>query len=240
MKIVSGNSYEELCQRAAVIFSEQIRKKPDSVLGLATGSTPLGLYRELVRLYEAGRLDFSQIRTVNLDEYYPLRPEHPQSYHYYMQENLFGHVNLRAENCYLPDGAAPDPALACVAYDQRIEQLGGIDLQLLGLGENGHIGFNEPGSELCADTHLTELSESTVHANARFFDNEAEVPRRAITMGMAGILKARRILLIAYGKKKHTAVAALLDNRITPQVPATLLKLHPDVTVLCDGGAFLG
>ena len=120
MKIVSGNSYEELCQRAAVIFSEQIRKKPDSVLGLATGSTPLGLYRELVRLYEAGRLDFSQIRTVNLDEYYPLRPEHPQSYHYYMQENLFGHVNLRAENCYLPDVAAPDPALACVAYDQRI------------------------------------------------------------------------------------------------------------------------
>ena len=240
MRFITGTDYEEVSLEAAKIFAEQIKAKPDSVLGLATGSTPLGMYRELIRLYKAGELDFSRLTTVNLDEYYPLAPDHPQSYRYFMNENLFNHINIDPARTYVPDGLAVEPAAACAAYDMQIERLGGIDLQLLGIGENGHIAFNEPADELVAGTHITDLTESTIRANSRFFESEADVPRKAMTMGMGSILHARRIVLIACGKNKHEAVAALQGGRVTPHIPATLLKLHPDVTVICDKEAFLG
>lgn len=240
MRFITGTDYEEVSLEAAKIFAEVIKEKPDGVLGLATGSTPLGMYRELVRLFQAGELDFSRMTTVNLDEYYPLAPDHPQSYRYFMNENLFNHINVDKSRTHVPDGMASDPEAACKAYDMMIERLGGIDIQLLGIGENGHIAFNEPADELVAGTHITDLTESTIRANSRFFESEADVPRRAMTMGMGSILRARKIVLIACGKNKHEAVAALLNDRVTPHVPATLLKLHPDVTVICDKEAFLG
>ena len=240
MRFITGSSYEEVSQEAAKIFAEVIKEKPDGVLGLATGSTPLGMYRELIRLYEAGELDFSRLTTVNLDEYYPLAPDHPQSYRYFMNTNLFDHINIDKARTFVPDGLAKEPVVACAAYDMMIERMGGIDIQLLGIGENGHIAFNEPADELVAGTHLTDLTESTIRANSRFFESEADVPRRAMTMGMGSILHARKIVLIACGKNKHAAVELLKGDKITPQCPASLLKLHSDVTIICDKEAFLG
>jgi glucosamine-6-phosphate deaminase len=210
------------------------------VLGLATGSTPLGLYRELIRAHECGGLDFSRVTTINLDEYYPIEPTHEQSYRYFMDTNLFDHINIDKKNTFVPNGKAADPALESVAYDERIKRMGGIDLQLLGIGENGHIGFNEPGAALHAGTHVEVLTESTRNANARFFASIDEVPTHAITTGMAGILTARKIVLLACGKNKHAVVQAMLDDTVTTQIPATLLKCHPDVVFLCDNAAFKG
>ena len=175
-----------------------------------------------------------------LDEYYPLAPDHPQSYRYFMNTNLFDHVNIDKARTFVPDGLAAEPVVACAAYDMMIDRMGGIDIQLLGIGENGHIAFNEPADELIAGTHLTDLTESTIRANSRFFESEADVPRRAMTMGIGSIMHARKIVLIACGKNKHAAVELLKGDKITPHCPATLLKLHPDVTVLCDKEAFLG
>lgn len=240
MRIEVRKDYEEASRLAAEVLAGVIREKPDGVLGLATGSTPEGVYRVLVRLYEEGRLDFSLLHTVNLDEYQGLAPTHPQSYRAFMQAHLFDHVNIRPENTYVPDGLCADPAAEGRAYDARIEALGGIDLQLLGVGQNGHIGFNEPGEYLIAPTHLTPLTDSTITANARFFDSRADVPTHALTMGMASIMRARRILLMMCGKNKHAAYRALLDDRITTEWPVTLLKMHPDVLVICDREAMEG
>ncbi|MBQ8351499.1 MAG: glucosamine-6-phosphate deaminase [Clostridia bacterium] len=240
MNFLVCNTYEEVSQEAAKIFEAQLKAKPDSVLGLATGSTPLGLYRELIRAYQCGGVDFSRVTSINLDEYYPIEPTHEQSYRYFMDTNLFNHININKENTFVPNGKAADPAAESVAYDERVKRLGGIDLQLLGIGENGHIGFNEPSEQLHAGTHVEVLTESTRQANSRFFASLDEVPTHAITMGMTSILTARKIVLLACGKNKHDVVMAMLDDKITTSIPATLLKCHPDMTLLCDNAAFKG
>lgn len=239
MKFIVCKNYDEVSRRAGEMFAEQIRSNPRSVLGLATGSTPLGLYAYLAEQCKAG-LDFSALTTVNLDEYYPIAPDHSQSYRYFMNENLFRHVNIDLARTFVPNGLTEDPAAEGAAYDARIRELGGIDLQLLGIGQNGHIAFNEPEDALVVGTHATDLTESTIRANSRFFASEDEVPRRAITMGMGSILSARRIVMLVCGKNKHEALVALQNDRITTACPATLLKLHPDVTVFCDEEAVEG
>ena len=238
MQLYKVKDSEELSKKAAAIVSAQIILEPASVLGLATGSTPLGTYRELIRRYQAGELDFSRVHTVNLDEYRGLSPEHPQSYHYYMRHHLFDHINLPREQSFLPDGTMTDTDAACKAYDERISALGGIDLQILGIGGNGHIGFNEPASSFEKDTHLVTLAQETRAANARFFSSMDEVPTQACTMGIGGIFSARRILLLASGKTKAEALHAALFGPITPQVPASILQLHPHVIVVGDEDAF--
>lgn len=240
MNFVVCETYEEVSREAAKIFEKLLREKPDCVLGLATGSTPLGLYGELVGAYQAGRLDFSRVTSVNLDEYYPIEPTHEQSYRYFMNTNLFDHINIDKTRTFVPNGKAADAVQESVAYDERIKALGGIDLQLLGIGENGHIGFNEPSEQLYVGTHMEVLTASTRNANARFFASIDEVPTHAITMGMASILTARKIVLLACGKNKHEVVKAMLNDKITTAVPATLLKCHPDMTLLCDKAAYEG
>ncbi len=235
MRIEKFNSYEEMSAFVAELFASQLLLKPTSVLGLATGSTPLGTYAHLIDLYKAGRVDFSKCVSFNLDEYYPIAPENDQSYAYYMQENLFKHINIRPENIHIPSGAAKDAAKECEAYDALIEKHGGVDLQLLGLGENGHIGFNEPDSALEPGTHLTSLTDSTIEANSRFFESADMVPRHALTMGVGSILKAKRIVIAISGSKKLAALNKILEGKIDTSCPATLLNLHRDVIVaVCD------
>jgi len=220
---------------AADMVAEQIGRKPDSVLGLATGSTPLPLYGELVRRSEAGEVDFTAVRTVNLDEYVGLPSDHPQSYRYFMREHLFDRIPIDPENTALPDGMAQDLSAECRAYDQLIEKWGGIDLQVLGIGHNGHIGFNEPGSVFTLKTHVVDISERTRIANARFFgDDPQKVPAQAITMGIGNIMAARRILLLVSGESKAEILERALCGDVTPQVPGSVLQLHPDVTVIAD------
>lgn len=230
MRVIKTENYEETSRRAAEIVAEQIRRKPDSVLGLATGSSPVGMYDELVRM----ELDFSAITTVNLDEYYGLAPENEQSYRYFMNQHLFDRVNIHKERTYVPSGLAADPEKECAEYDRRIEELGGIDLQVLGMGLNGHIGFNEPGDSFPVGTHLVTLADSTIAANARFFNSESEVPRQALSMGLKQIMCARKILLIVHGKAKEETLNKALNGPVTPHLPASLLQLHPDVTVVCS------
>ncbi len=226
------DSYEKLSRLAANIVASQITVKPNSVLGLATGSSPVGLYKELIARYEAGELDFSRVTSVNLDEYVGLDGSHPQSYRYFMQTNLFDHVNIRPECTFVPGGCSENYEADCKAYDKRIEDLGGIDLQLLGIGLDGHIGFNEPDDHFTRETHVAELEESTIKANARFFDSEDEVPRRAVSMGMGAIMGAKKVLMIANGEAKWEAIHRALNGPITPELPASILQLHPDVTVI--------
>ncbi|MEG1989269.1 MAG: glucosamine-6-phosphate deaminase [Oscillibacter sp.] len=240
MRLILCENYEDLSKQAAKLVASQVILKPDSVLGFATGSTPVGLYQNLIRYYEQGELDFSKIVSFNLDEYYPISPENNQSYRYFMNENLFDHINLPRANSFLLSGEADDVDRECQAYEQKIAAYGGIDLQILGIGQNGHIAFNEPEEHLVAKTHVTGLTESTIQANARFFHSAAEVPTKALTMGMATILKSRKIILLANGKAKHKAVTELLGNTISTQNPSTLLHLHPDVVVLCDKEAYEG
>ena len=230
MRVIKTENYEETSRRAAEIVAEQIRRKPDSVLGLATGSSPVGMYDELVRM----ELDFSAITTVNLDEYYGLAPENEQSYRYFMNQHLFDRVNIHKERTYVPNGLAADPEKECAEYDRRIEELGGIDLQVLGMGLNGHIGFNEPGDSFPVGTHLVTLADSTIAANARFFNSESEVPRQALSMGLKQIMCASKILLIVHGKAKEETLNKALNGPVTPHLPASLLQLHPDVTVVCS------
>ena len=236
MKFIVCENYDEMSARAADIFIKEITENPRCVLGLATGSTPIGMYEKLA----AANLDFSRVTTVNLDEYYPILPENENSYRYFMNKNLFDKVNIDKNNTHVPSGTAKDAEEECLNYDKIIEKLGGIDLQMLGIGQNGHIGFNEPSDALVSGTHLTDLTESTIEANSRFFENESDVPRHALTMGMASIFSARKIVLLASGKNKHAAISALLNNDITTRIPATLLKMHPDVTVICDKEAYNG
>ena len=240
MRIIICENYEELSKRGAEFFVSQVMLKPDSILGLATGSTPVGLYQNLIKWNIAGRIDFSEVTSFNLDEYYPIAPVNNQSYRYFMNENLFDHINIDKSRTYVPNGLAADPDSECEKYEELIDEKGGIDLQLLGIGRNGHIGFNEPDGELNAKTHITELTESTIEANSRFFDDISKVPKKALTMGMGTILKSKKILMLISGKEKHEVLSQLLSDDVTTSNPATLLKVHPDVVVICDKAAYNG
>ncbi len=234
MQIVSCADYTDMSRKAARIIAAQVQLKPECVLGLATGSTPVGTYKELIRFHRDEELDFSRVITVNLDEYYGLSPEHEQSYHNFMRQNFFDHINIPLENTHIPDGLTLDVAKTCAEYDSMVASLGGTDIQLLGIGDNGHIAFNEPHSFFFAQTHLVDLNEETIKANARFFESESEVPRQAITMGMRSILGAKLILLLASGPKKAAAIGQMINGPVDPQMPASILQLHPNVMVLAD------
>ena len=234
MKIIVCKDYDEMSVEAAKIVAAQMKEKKDSILGLATGSTPLGLYNELVKMNQSGEIDFSEIKTFNLDEYYPISHKDDQSYYYFMNENLFSRVNIDPANTDIPNGEAPDAEAECKRYDAAIDASAGVDIQILGIGQNGHIAFNEASDVLHANTHQETLTENTIQANSRFFENEEDVPRHALTMGIGSIMKARKIILLASGKNKRDAVRGLIDDTITTQNPATLLKLHKDVVIICD------
>ena len=237
MKIIIENNYEKMSKKAALHVAAQITLKPDSVLGLATGSTPLGMYKRLIKMYENNEIDFSKVKTFNLDEYYDLPPENPQSYHYYMYHNFFKHINIKEKNYHLLDGTTNNIKKECNQYDQKIKQAGGIDLQVLGIGPNGHIGFNEPGEKLNVTTHLVNLTEETIEANSRFFENRENVPKKALTVGIATILKSDRIILLASGKNKAQAIKKTVNNNVTTQVPSSLLQTHPEITLIIDEDA---
>lgn len=234
MKIVRAADYESMSRKAANLISAQVILYPRSVLGLATGSTPLGIYRQLVNWYEKGDLDFSGVRTVNLDEYRGLSPENPNSYHFYMWKNFFEKINIRPENVMLPDGTAKDPEEECARYEAGIASLGGIDMQLLGLGNTGHIGFNEPDNCFDKLTHLVTLDPKTIEANARLFSRVEQVPRQAFTMGIKTIMQAKKILLVVSGRSKAPILKQALFGPVVPKVPASILQLHPNVTVIAD------
>lgn len=234
MELWIGEHSQAVAIKAADVIEETIKQKPNCVLGLATGSTPIPTYQELIKRYREGRIDFSQVRSFNLDEYYGLKPDHPQSYAYFMEENLFKHINIRKENVHIPSGTPDDLEAYCKEYEQSIQDNGGIDLQLLGIGQNGHIGFNEPAEELKARTHLVRLADDTIEANARFFESRDEVPQHAITTGMGTILSARKILLLAEGESKAAIINELFERDITTNIPASFLRLHQDVSVLVD------
>lgn len=226
-----------MSRKAANILSAQVIMKPNCVLGLATGSTPVGTYAQLVEWYNKGDLDFSNVTTVNLDEYRGLNRENDQSYYYFMNEHLFSKVNVNHERTFLPDGTEKDSEKACADYNQIIEDVGGVDLQLLGLGHNGHIGFNEPGDVFKAKTHCVDLTETTIKANQRFFASIDDVPRQAYTMGIQTIMQARKILVVVSGEDKAGIVKEAFFGPITPRVQASVLQLHPDVTVVADEAA---
>ena len=232
MKFITVKSYEELSFKGATMIAAQMIQKPDCVLGLATGSSPEGIYENLVKWYKDGILDFSQVTSVNLDEYVGLNGDHPQSYRYFMQDKLFNHVNICREKTFVPNGCAADYAKECAAYDQMIADMDGIDLQLLGIGLDGHIGFNEPGDHFDGATHVVDLHASTIEANSRFFDSADEVPKQAVTMGMMSIMRSKKILLVANGAAKKDILLRACNGPITPEIPASLLQLHPDVTVI--------
>ncbi|MGE5631329.1 MAG: glucosamine-6-phosphate deaminase [Caulobacteraceae bacterium] len=234
MRIVVSRDYEEMSKRAANIVAGQVFVKPNSVIGLATGSTPLLMYRELIRMHREEGLDFSEITTFNLDEYIGLATDNINSYHRYMYDNLFNHINIRKENIYIPDGMVSDIEKECVNYEGTISSKGGIDLQVLGIGNNGHIGFNEPDVKFEATTHKVKLDEETILANARFFDNINDVPKYAISMGIKTIMHARKILMLANGSSKAEALGKALYGGITPEIPASILQMHQDVTVVVD------
>lgn len=238
MRVIVVKTPEEVGREAAAIVAEGIRAKPHYVLGLATGSTPIPLYQELIRLHKDEGLDFSTVITFNLDEYIGLPPTHEQSYRCFMDTQLFNHVNISKKNTHVPDGMTDDLEAHCMAYEATIGDVGGIDCQVLGIGGNGHIGFNEPGSSLASRTRVVELTEKTVRDNSRFFDSVDEVPRRAVTMGIGTILDSQKLILLATGAKKAEAVAAALEGPVTAKVPASALQLHPDVTfVLTEDAA---
>ena len=237
MKLIVAPNYAGICEKAADIFAAEIHRNPACVLGLATGSTPVGLYQALIHRYQEGALDFSKVQTFNLDEYCGLAGDHPQSYRYFMQKNLFDHVNIPPEHTHIPSGIAVDPEQECRRYDALIESCGGIDIQLLGIGHNGHIGFNEPDDHFPVGSHLTRLAESTIQANSRFFASESEVPTHAITMGAGSILNAKKILLMASGEGKAEILCRAMTGPVTPFVPASVLQLHRDVVILADEAA---
>ncbi|MCY7492767.1 glucosamine-6-phosphate deaminase [Bacillus safensis] len=234
MNIIEFESKDQLGKEAATIIARTIAAKPDAVLGLATGGTPIETYKELIQLHQAHQLSFKQTKTINLDEYAGLNPEHENSYMTYMKRHLFDHIDLPQDQYFLPDGNAAHLEKECLRYDQLIEDVGGIDLQLLGIGQNGHIGFNEPGTPFNSKTHVVQLDENTRQANARYFSSIDEVPTHAITMGIASILSSKKILLLASGKSKAKVIQYLEQAEIHPDFPASALKLHEDVTVLID------
>ena len=234
MKVIITKNYEELSKVAAKEMAEVIKNNPRAILGLATGGSPIGMYKELIRMNKDGEIDFSTVTTVNLDEYVGLSGDHPQSYRYFMNDNLFNHINIDKKNTYVPNGLAKDVEEECKNYDSKIAQLGGTDVQLLGIGNNGHIAFNEPDEALVSGTHLTNLTEDTIKANARFFDSIDEVPKTALTMGLGGIMKSKKIIVIASGESKAEAVKAMVNGKISTNMPASMLQMHRDVVVIVD------
>ena len=237
MKIIRAKDYDDLSRKAANIIAAQVILNPVSVLGLATGSSTLGLFAQLIKGFEAGDLDFSRVCTVNLDEYRGLTPDNDQSYAYFMRENLFRHINIDPANTNVPDGTEPDAAKECARYDAVVESMGGVDSQLLGIGLTGHIGFNEPAPEFKKGTNCVDLDPKTIQSNARFFQSIDDVPKQAYTMGIQTIMKARKILLIANGEGKADILYRACCGAITPEVPASVLQLHPDVVVVADEAA---
>lgn len=237
MIIYAGKDYYDVSRKAANIMSAQIIMKPRAVLGLATGSTPIGMYKQLIEWYKKGDLDFSQVTSVNLDEYKGLSGDNDQSYRYFMNTNLFDHVNIDKSRTYVPNGLEEDSEKACADYNEIIRSVGGVDMQLLGIGGNGHIGFNEPGEAFEKETHCVDLTESTIAANSRFFSSMEEVPTQAYTMGIKSIMMAKKILMIVSGEKKADIVAKAFLGPVTPAVPASILQMHPDVTLVADEAA---
>ena len=237
MQVYVAESYADMSRKAANILSAQVILKPDTVMGLATGSSPVGTYQQLIEWYKKGDLDFAQVRTVNLDEYAGLAPEHSQSYRRFMQENFFDHINIPRESTHVPNGLAPDLEAECRRYNQVIQSLGGIDIQLLGMGHNGHIGFNEPGQAFELETHVVDLTDNTIEANARFFASRDEVPRQAITMGIKSIMQAQRIVMVVSGADKADMVRAAFAGPVVPQVPASILQMHPNFILVGDKAA---
>jgi len=234
MQVIIKKDYAQMSRLAAEMIAAVVRKNPRCVLGLATGSTPLGTYAELVRMHKKEKLDFSQVVTFNLDEYVGLDPKHNQSYWYFMYRNLFRHLNIRMENVHVPNGKAEDVEAFCAWYDAEIERFGGIDIQVLGIGGNGHIAFNEPGTAVFSRTNWVSLTKETIRDNARFFRKQSDVPRYAISMGIGTILEARRIILLATKESKAAAIAASAEGPITANVPASALQLHADCTFIVD------
>lgn len=234
MRIFKAKDYKDMSRKAANIISAQIIMKPDCVLGLATGSTPIGLYDQLVEWYNKGDLDFSEVQSVNLDEYKGLSKENDQSYYYFMHKHLFDRVNIPLKNTNLPNGLESDAQKECQRYEGLIHSLGGVDLQLLGMGHNGHIGFNEPGAAFEKETHCVKLAERTIEANKRFFDSAEDVPKEAYTMGIKTIMQAKKILVVVSGKDKASMVKRAFFGPVTPDVPASILQMHNDVTLVAD------
>ncbi|SFC31417.1 glucosamine-6-phosphate deaminase [Butyrivibrio sp. YAB3001] len=237
MNIYKASDYEDMGRIAAKIIAAEVVLKPDCVLGLATGSSPVSTYEHLIKWYEEGYLDFSKVKTVNLDEYVGLSEDNDQSYHYFMDTCLFSRINIDKNNTYIPDGVCKDAEAECDDYEKKIENLGGIDIQVLGIGQNGHIGFNEPGKSFVKRTHVVELTKSTIEANKRFFEDVSMVPTSAITMGIGTIMKARKIIMLVNGEGKADILARAFKGDITPEVPASILQLHPDVTIVADEAA---
>ncbi|MEC1686694.1 glucosamine-6-phosphate deaminase [Bacillus mojavensis] len=236
MKIIVADHYEDLCKLSAVIIKECVQAKKDAVLGLATGSTPVGLYKQLISDYQAGEIDFSKVITFNLDEYVGLSPSHPQSYNKFMHEHLFQHINVQPDHIHIPQGDNPQLEAECKVYEELIRQAGGIDVQILGIGSNGHIGFNEPGSDFEERTRIVRLSESTIQANARFFGGDPVlVPRLAVSMGIKTIMEfSKHIVLLANGEEKADAIQKMAEGPVTPEIPASILQQHNHVTVIAD------
>lgn len=236
MRVIIVKDYDEMSRKAAKIVKELIIRKPDCVLGLATGSTPVGLYKELIRMHKEEGLDFSKVKTFNLDEYYGISPKHPQSYRYFMDVNLFNGINIKKENTHIPDGTIKKEEIEkyCKRYEEMIKEAGGIDLQVLGIGGDGHIGFNEPGSSIYSRTRLVALDQQTIKDNSRFFEKIEDVPKFALTMGVGTILEAKEILFLANGLKKAEVVAKAIEGPITSQITASALQLHPKVTLIID------
>ena len=238
MKFLVCKDYDEMSVKASEIMADVLCAKKDAVLGLATGSTPVGMYKELIKMQKNGKISFKDVKSVNLDEYYPISPENENSYRYFMDDNLFNHIDIDKNNTYVLNGLAEDPDKECENFEEIISQLGQVDIQVLGIGRNGHIAFNEPDSKLYEKTHVTDLTQSTIDANARFFDSIDQVPTKALTMGIGSILKAKKIIILAGGKEQSDAIKILKDEFIDPMCPATMLKVHPDVTVICDEDAW--
>jgi glucosamine-6-phosphate deaminase len=234
MRIIVEKDYQAMSKKAALMVASQITLKTDSNLGLATGATPLAMYEKLIEMYKQNEVDFSEVQSFNLDEYCGLEADHPNSYHFYMNDNFFKEINIKKENIHIPDGSAEDFDKECRNYEESIKKARGIDLQILGIGSNGHIGFNEPAESLNVATEVVDLTEETIAANSRYFESESEVPKKAISMGMATILKADRIVLLASGKNKAEAIKNTVSGKISTQVPASLLQTHPEITVLLD------
>lgn len=234
MNLIIVNNYDEISKLSAKTIKDIITRKPNAILGLATGSTPVGTYKKLIEMNKNNEIDFSEIKTVNLDEYVGLNEKDTKSYRYFMNENLFNHINIRKENTFIPNGLAKNIEEEAKNYDRKIDELGGIDIQILGIGDNGHIAFNEPGDVLISGTHLTNLAESTINANSRFFNSIEEVPKTAITMGLGQIMKSKKILLLAHGENKAKAIKEVISGKITSKNPATMLQMHKDVTIIVD------
>ncbi|WP_342432973.1 glucosamine-6-phosphate deaminase [Neobacillus sp. FSL H8-0543] len=237
MKIIRTENYEEMSLKAGLLLTEKIRSNPSITLGMATGSTPKGIYQYLIKDHQDNRTTYKQVKSINLDEYIGIAPSNPNSYHYFMQKNLFEHLDIHEANTYLPNGAASNLEAECERYEKLIEDIGGVDLQILGIGQNGHIGFNEPGTSFDSRTHIINLEEDTRKANSRFFNSIDEVPKQAITMGIATILKSKEIFLLASGEAKADALARLIKDGISEDFPASALKLHQNVTIVADADA---